>query len=557
MKKLIRSVSLFCAMALGATSALAETGDPLAQVITSPVRECTTGTTQNMPLIAWGADGIVLHANGNSLSPRAGLLEDAGWALSLSVKDDFAGQVQDYLACSTPFLRGTLGMLMAAAPVTESDPRTEQIVFFKHSWSAGDGIVAAEGIRRPSDLAGKRIAIQAYGPHVDFVGRILADAGLSFDDVTVVWTKDLTGDGDTPANLMADGKADAAAVILPDARFLTSDGAVGTGAEGSVKGATILISTLEATSVVSDYISVRADYFDTHQDEIAQMVNALFRAEETMRGFMAEEGNADRAVLAQLMADKFLGGLPAEEGVFLWMDAITDGWSGNARHFADAAELRRFDVLSQEVASALRGAGMIDFPHELATAEWDYTTLTEGLKNLDERQIAAFNPEKAAQAVNRLRRTGQLDANTKIDFQVYFEPDTPDFPADLYAEDFTTILRLASTYSGAIITVEGHADPLHFLRRQKDDASKSELRGIRTSTQNLSLQRAIAVVDALEIFAEEAGIRVNRDQFIVDGVGISSPAFNPPTTEAEWRQNMRVVFRVLTAQAEATTFDPL
>lgn len=557
MKKLIRSLCTVLALAATGLPAMAETGDPLAQVVTSPVRDCSGGTTQKMPLIAWGADGVVVHANGNSLSPRGGLLQDAGWELTLSVKDKFAGQVEDYLACDTPFLRGTLGMLMAAAPVTEADPRTEQIVFFKHSWSAGDGIVAGEGIRRPSDLAGKRIAIQAYGPHVDFVGRVLSDAGLSFDDVTVVWAEALTGDGDTPANLFAEGKADAAAVILPDARFLTSGGAVGTGAEGSVKGSTILISTLEATSVVSDYIAVRADYFDAHRDEIAQLVNALFRAEEEMRAFMAEEGNPDRAQMARLMADEFLGGLPQEEGVFLWMDAITDGWSGNARHFADPSDLRRFDVLSQEVATALRGAGMIDFPHELATAEWDYTTLTDGLKNLDDRQVAAFNPEKAAQAVNRLRRTGQLDANTKIDFQVYFEPDTPDFPADLYAEDFAEILRLASTYSGAIITVEGHADPLHFLRRQKDGAAKSELRGIRTSTQNLSLQRAIAVVDALETYAEDNGIRLIRDQFIVDGVGISAPKFNPPTTEAEWRQNMRVVFRGLTAQAEATTFDPL
>lgn len=557
MKALIRTLALVLAIGLGAAPAIAATGDPLASVVTSPVRDCSGGTTQKMPLIAWGADGIVAHANGNSLSPRPGLLQDAGWTLTLSVKDNFARQLEDYLSCDTPFLRGTLGMLMAAAPVTEADPRTEQVVFFKHSWSAGDGIVAAGGIQRPADLKGKRIAIQAYGPHVDFVGRVLSDAGLSFDDVTVVWARNLTGDGDTPANLLAEGKADAAAMILPDARFLTSGGAVGTGAEGSVKGATILISTLEATSVISDYISVRADYFDAHRVEIAKMVNALFRSQEQMRAFMAEEGNPDRETMAKLMADEFLGGLPVEEGVFLWQDAITDGWSGNARHFSDPADLRRFSVLSQEVAAALRGAKMIDFPYELATAEWDYTALTAGLKNLDDRQIAAFDPEKAAQAVNRLRRTGQLDANTKIDFQVYFEPDTPEFPVDLYADDFAEILRLASTYSGAIITVEGHADPLHFLRREKDGASKSELRGIRTSTQNLSLQRAIAVVDALEQYAQENGIRVNRDQFIVDGVGISAPMFNPPTTESEWRQNMRVVFRVLTAQAEATTFDPL
>ncbi|MEO0921828.1 MAG: nitrate ABC transporter substrate-binding protein, partial [Pseudomonadota bacterium] len=143
------------------------------------------------------------------------------------------------------------------------------------------------------------------------------------------------------------------------------------------------------------------------------------------------------------------------------------------------------------------------------------------------------------------------------DFEVYFEPDSTSFPIDLYADDFEEILRLASTYSGAIITVEGHSDPLHFLRREKDGADNAELRAIRTSTQNLSLDRAIAVVDALTSYAKDIEIRMNRDQFTLDGVGISSPRHSPPNTEAEWRENMRVVFRVLTVQAEATTFSPL
>ena len=127
-------------------------------------------------------------------------------------------------------------MLMAASPLTEADARTEQVVIYKHSWSAGDGIVAADGIANAADLAGKRIAVQAYGPHIDFVARILDDAGLSVDDVEIVWTADLTGTDDSPAAVLERGEADAAAVILPDARVLTSGGAVGTGAEGSVRG---------------------------------------------------------------------------------------------------------------------------------------------------------------------------------------------------------------------------------------------------------------------------------------------------------------------------------
>ncbi|WP_370228447.1 ABC transporter substrate-binding protein [Cognatishimia sp.] len=551
------TAALALAFTLVAETALANAGDRLVEVVTDPVRDCASGWNQNMPLIAWGADGVVAYANGASLENNGGLLGEAGLPLSLTVVDSFEAQLEAYLSCESPYLRGTLGMLAAAAPVTQFDPRSEQIVFFKHSFSAGDGIVVADGVNQIRDLAGKRIAIQANGPHVDFVGRILSDGGLSFDDVEIVWVKDLTGDGDTPAEAFASGQADAAAVILPDARFLTSGGTVGTGAEGSVLGSTILISTQEAASVIGDYISVRADYFDAHREEISKMVNILFRAEETMRVFMSKSGNAQQTEMAQLMASEFLGGLPTEEGVFLWQDAITDGWAGNAKHFSDATEARRFDVLLGEVNIALRGADRLDAPAKLATAEWDYTKLVDGLSDLDDRQIAAFDPKAAAAAVQKLRRTGQLDANTKINFEVYFEPDSTSFPVALYAQDFEEILRLASTYSGAIITVEGHSDPLHFLRREKAGAENSELRAIRTSTQNLSMDRAIAVVEALGSYSEDLGVRMNRDQFTVDGVGISSPRHNPPATEAQWRENMRVVFRVLTVQAEATTFSPL
>ena len=554
---MMKRMMLAALATLFTSSAMAAPGDPLSATVTAPVRDCAQGWNANMPLIAWGADGVVAYANGTSLAPNGGLLGDAGLSLDLTVEDDFEAQLTAYLACETPYLRGTLGMLMAAAPVTEHDPRSEQIVIYKHSFSAGDGVVAADGMNSINDLSGKRIAIQANGPHVDFVGRILADGGLSFDDVTIVWTSNLTGDGDTPAAAMSAGRADAAAVILPDARALTSGGNVGTGAEGSIKGAKILISTQEAASVIGDYISVRADYFDAHEDEIARMVNKLFKAEEEMRRFMASDGDPRRAKIATLMADEFLGGLPQEEGVFLWEDAITDGWAGNAAHFANASEPRRFEVLMSEVNIALRGAGSIDAPVELASADWDYASLTDGLSDLDDRQIAAFDPEAAAAAVRTLRRTGQIEAATKIDFTIYFEPDSTAFPVELYAKDFEEVLRLASTYSGAIITVEGHSDPLHYLRSERDGAPNKQLRAIRASTNNLSMARAIAAVEALEAYAGELGIRMNSDQFTPDGVGISTPKYDPPQTEAQWRENMRVVFRVLTAQAEATTFSPL
>ena len=546
------------ALALSTGSAIAQTGAPLAQVVTESVRDCSLDETQDMPLIAWGADAVTIYANGGTMTPSEGLFSDNGTPLNLSVEDDFANQLRSYLTCESPFLRGTLGMLTAAAPVTEADARTEQVVIFKHSWSAGDAIVGDANIKSVKDLVGKKIAIQAYGPHVAFVGRVLADSGVSLRDVDIVWATDLTGeDSDTPSALLASGEADAAAVILPDARALTSGGAVGTGAEGSVRGAEIIFSTQEASSVIGDYISVRADVFDAQRERIKSMVASLLASEEIVRRFMAQDGSPEQQKLAKTIADELLGGLPAEEGVFLWRDAITDGWTGNAKHFADQKNPRRFDVLMEEVSGSLISAGMIERPFRLADAEWDYASLAEGLDDVSDRAVAAFNPEAAAAAVNRLRRTGRLDENTKIDFKVYFEPDTTEFPVTMYAEDFDEIVRLAATYSGAIITVEGHADPLHYLRREKDGAASKELRAIRTSAKNLSFSRAQSVVSALNEYASEEGILINENQFIVDGVGIDQPAFNPPKSADEWRQNMQVVFRILTTQAEATTFAPL
>lgn len=520
------------------------------------VRDCRDSLNTTMPLIAWGPDGVVIDANGGDFRP-GGDLERIGWELSLEVVDDFSTQLESYITCESPFLRGTLGMLLSAAPVTEADPRTEQVIIYQHSWSIGDGIVGGPSVENVSDLVGKRVALQQFGPHVAFLGRILSDAGYSLDDVEIVWTSDLTGDGDTPLDALSDGRADAAAMILPDARIASSGGRVGTGAEGSIEGARIIFSTLEAASVIGDYISVRKDFFENNRDDISQLVNALFIAEERVREYMADDGNPSQISLATIMANEMLGGLPMEEGIFLWRDAISQGWSGNAEHFSNPNHPRRFSVLLEEVSLALAAADVLQRPYRLLDAEWDYSALAVGLKDISERQVASFDTQRASQAVDRLRATGQIDNETRISTRIFFEPSVPDFPVQFYRDDFDEILRLASIYSGALIAIEGHVDPIEFRRAEQNGATARDLQFIRTDAENLSLRRANAVLEALIEYAKENGIMVNETQFVTDGLAFDEAIFDPPTTEEEWRQNMRVVFRVLQSQSEATTFSPL
>lgn len=525
-------------------------------VVKDQAMDCFPSGTVFMNMIVWGADGVTLAANGNAMTTAGGEFRDAGLAVELAVEDDFAEQVRQYLRCTTPFLRGTLGMLLAASEITEADPRTEQVIIHQLSWSAGDAIVAGPGIRRAQDLAGKRIAVQQFGPHLDFVGRVLEDAGLRIDDVKIVWTGDLTGDGDdTPGAALASGRADAAAVISPDARILTGDG-VGTGAEGSVRGATVIFSTREATGAISDVISVRRDYFEANRGDVEAIVRAMLRAEERVRRAMAK-GGPEQAAIAGAMGRELLGGLPPEEGVGLWQDAISAGWAGNAQHFTDKRHPRRYEVLSEEISGILIGAGVLDHPVTLRTAGWDYAALAEGLSDVSERQIAAFDTEAVAAEVKSLRERGALEDAVRLAFEVQYEPGSAEFSTEAYRSFFEEVIRLAATYGAATFVVEGHADPLHFLRRERAGADPIELRAIRTQAKNLSLERAQKLVSALMAYGAEHGVALNRDQFTVDGVGIESPKAPVPATEAQWRSNMRARTLVLHVLAEATEFSPL
>jgi len=55
--------------------------------------------------------------------------------------------------------------------------------------------------------------------------------------------------------------------------------------------------------------------------------------------------------------------------------------------------------------------------------------------------------------------TGELFA-----FEVYFLAPTRTNFRRLYSDSFKRVASLAATYGGAIITVEGHSDPMAYLQ---------------------------------------------------------------------------------------------
>lgn len=61
------TTALTLGLSLVASVGIANPGDRLVDIVTDPVRDCAPGWNSNMPLIAWGADGVVAYANGASL----------------------------------------------------------------------------------------------------------------------------------------------------------------------------------------------------------------------------------------------------------------------------------------------------------------------------------------------------------------------------------------------------------------------------------------------------------------------------------------------------------
>ena len=564
----IRYILCLLAGALAGT-AQAAPGDPLKDRVDAGIRDCRQSDTLRVPMRSSGFDLVPLYGNGYTLATDGGSpFDDKGLDIELFRENDFVRQLEAYRQCETPILRATQAQLQFAATVTGSDPRTEMVAFYQHGWSTGaDAIVARAGIDRLGDLSGATIALQGVGPQLDLLVNAIRTArkqiegdGGDWRQPELVFTGSQTGFAeDTPGGrFYSDDGIDAALVFRPDAEVLTSGDTIGTGAEGSVEGAEILYSTQAASRAVSEVYAVRADYLNANREQIKRFVSALFLAEEQVR-----EDVKKLIVDWEAAAEHLLGdGSATDATQTMWSHVETAGMQGNI-DWANAEQPRSFASVNAEIANTLVPLGLLPSQQDIRTAGYEYAALAEGVFDKRRVELPSFDQDEAARMVSEQRKQGQLDERTIAEFEIRFKPNQSSFPPGQYREDFRAIVEAASTYGGAVFTVEGHADPLSYLKKKKNGASLSTLRSIRQAARNLSRSRAVAVRDAIIEFAETEGVSMDRSQFVTEGLGFSDPRTGicggdpcPPKTEEEWLSNMRVTFRAVQVEAESSTFTP-
>jgi hypothetical protein len=225
-----------------------------------PVEE---GGALLIPLITWAADGVTVDLN-HGLEPTAGtpLAKALGKPVKLEVVDDFDRQVQNYISGKSAFLRGTSDMIaLVSQALKGTDPGLEPVVIFQLSTSTGaDGFVV-RGVDKLSDLKGKTIVTQLNGPHLSLIGNMLRDAKLTARDLKIKFVPDITAAPDwkpgspvtDPAKaLRADSSVAGATCISPDITALTGEKNLRDGADGTLRGATALVTTKTASKIIFD-----------------------------------------------------------------------------------------------------------------------------------------------------------------------------------------------------------------------------------------------------------------------------------------------------------------
>jgi len=570
MKKHVAIVA--CLIAVAATEARAQnvqvlTPLPLEQVVKTQPKPVVSGVLQ-LPLIAWGADEAAI------LADQQGLFREEGLQVSLFAEDDFAKQVQGVMDGKSPLLRGTLGQINSAAAAFRA-AGLDLVVIDQLSWSVGgDTMVVRGGIHSPSDLRGKTIAVQLYGPHMDYVMNILTSAGIKPDEVKLKWFKELTlPKYDTKGQIVdpvsaftADSTIDGVMCISPDANTLSSGGKVGTGAEGSVKGAHVLLTTRTASRVIPDVYAVRSDWFENNRATVQKLEHALLRSREALQDLFANKAS-QQTKYQQLLAksaDLLLGAPQATadaEGLYGDMELVSH--AGNVAFFNAVGTTRNFKVMTDEIQTAFNGMGLMNGRVVLKSANWDYQALASGLKNVDLASLSVthFDTKKVAASVESKIKTGAEASSwegegTLFKIEINFAPNESSFPEERYGADYEKALQITQTYGGAVVVIEGHGDPKKINDARAQGVSAPEVSQMEQAVKNLSLQRAMAVRTSYLAYCKTKSVTVDESQLVPVGMGIKTPKFPVPHTKQEWDANRRVVFLIKNVEAEATEFAP-
>ncbi len=562
----------------------------------------------DVPFIFWGGDVATFVANGGLDTKSGSIFGAHGLKCHLTPGDDFDKQIENYRANKCPLLRGTFSMLGQASETLTEKPEAMPVVFLQLTWSAGDHLVGRDTLTRVAggdsrtpleQLKGKKIAIQKGGPHVGMLNDILQTAGLTWKDITVAWTKDVSGPDGPAALFRKDASVDACFAISPEKDELTSsDGgvdSVGDGTKNSIKGAHVVVSTAQMSRSIADVYACRKDFYDKNRAWIDNFVAGYLKACEELTDVKKRAANKDKAAEGRYkeyinLAQSIWGKDPAfkeqvakeDDVAGLISDATFVGLPGNETFFKAKGNLSGFDFKQKQALRLPADPSKEPLktnPTLFQAADLDYAAL---------RRLGDLHGRLPTQG--RIRAEAEIEREQTIySFEISFQPDQSEFSAAQYGDAFQRALELASLYGNMAVAIRGHADPCLFVQRflvaagdcelikkkagqyvvlpdekpfdptkmdqvldflKKHPEIKPKATGpspadFVSGLLDLSTKRSEAVRKAVLEYAAQKNLVLDESQFRAKGVGVAEPKAIIVDEDAGYDANRRVEFSII------------
>jgi hypothetical protein len=436
--------------------------------------------------------------------------------------------------------------------------------------------------------------LQEDGPHVGMLDDVLRTAGLKWKDISVVWTKEVTGKDSPPEKFRADNSIDACFVISPDMQKLTGGlRRVGNGADNTVKGAHVLVSTVDMKRSIADVYAVRRDFYDANKAIVEKFAAGYFKGCEDLLNLKAR-ASKDRNAQAKYrhilgLTQELLGkeAVPSEaDASGLISDAVFVGLPGNRAFFKDRGNESGFAAKQQHALDLAVGEKYAESRTTFVPVDFDY------------RQIAKLADLPTA-LVDLPRRS--LPAGVKLGepiftFIITFGPSQKDFPEEKYANDFKKAVVQASLFGNAVVTIRGHADPtrvvqqfiaaalakkiltrreeegkalyylstgridlddprsmatvVDILKKEDFSSARDDPKETLELCEKLARDRANRALEALLRYAADRGLILDKNQVRPVGVSILEPVVVSPKDDSDTAKNRRVEFRISRVQGK-------
>lgn len=600
---------LICVSIVGTSNAQQRFADLVGNLSAQPVQQRQPVA---IPFITWGGDVATFQANGGLKTKPGSTFQKLGLNAELTPGDNFPQQVKDYMSGKSPFLRGTYRMLAQANEVLGSSPSTKPVVIMQLSWSGGDHIVSRARFKTLNDLRGQgkkvRVACQQGGPHVGLLYDALTQAKLGYSDVEIKWVADLTGPNGPAELFRKDSSIDACCVITPDMIGLTGGlQSTGSGAEGTVAGAKVLVSTQTMSRSIADVYAVRSDWYADSKNKqfVNKFVAGYLSSAKTvvdMRKRFEDSQRLSPDYRASLkMAQRIFGSdvLPTLEvdAHGLLLDCNFVGLPGQMKFFEDKGNVTGFERMMAPALEMARSWGYSGGKFGFASAGLNYREIAKisGLKYEAPRATAAIVPGADI-------KVGK--DNKILSFTIGFETDQIEFPAAQYGAEFKRAIESAAVFGNAVVKIRGHSDhwlattqllragmkngsitrtgkkpnyiysvdnkPLNITSTKQVEAliqtgkfekmrdAKGDLiepMGTLTSATWLAKRRSEAVRESLMEFAREQGINIDKSQVQTEAVGIMEPVVLHPRNPSDAQKNRRVEFAIIRVPAERLKAD--